>query len=213
MPGDVHRRRQRARVVRHSPAAGQDRRGAGGDDWTGGGQADAMLVDKSGKTVATGRAQIAPGSPSIRLALTASALAPGDYQLQIRTKGARALSASNETMQIVLPAAPNATGAVFFRRGATTGNREIPTADLRFRRSERLRVELPVPAADAVAARLLDRAGNVIPIPVTAAIRDDADGSRWQSAEVALAPLAAGDYLVELAAGTIRTLIAFRVIP
>ena len=188
-------------------------RGAGGDDWTGGGQADAMLVDKSGKTVATGRAQIAPGSPSIRLALTASALAPGDYQLQIRTKGARAVAASNETMQIVVPAAPNATGAVFFRRGATTGNREIPTADLRFRRSERLRVEVPVPAADAVAARLLDRAGNAIPIPVTAAIRDDADGSRWQSAEVALAPLAPGDYLVELAAGTGRTLIAFRVIP
>ena len=188
-------------------------RGAAGDDWTGGGQADAMLVDKSGKTVATGRTQIAPGSPSIRLALTASALAPGDYQLQIRTKGARALSASNETMQIVLPAAPNATGAVFFRRGATTGNREIPTADLRFRRSERLRVEVPVPASDAVAARLLDRAGNAIPIPVTAAIRDDPDGSRWQSAEVALAPLAPGDYLVELAAGTGRTLIAFRVIP
>ena len=188
-------------------------RAAGSDDWTGGGQADAMLLDKSGKTVATGRAQIAPGSLSIRLALTSSALAPGDYQLQIRTKATRATSAANDTMQIALPAAPNATGAIFFRRGVTTGNKDVTTADLRFRRSDRLRVEVPTPAADAVAARLLDRAGKALPIPVTGAIRDDADGSRWQSAEVALAPLAPGDYLVELATGASRTLVAFRVIP
>ncbi len=188
-------------------------RGADSDDWAGGGQADAMLVDGSGTTLATGRAQIAPGSSSIRLALTSNALVPGDYQLRIRTKGARALAAANETMQIALPAAPNATGAVFFRRGATTGNKEVPTADLRFRRSDRLRVEVPTPAADVVAARLLDRAGKALPIPVTGAIREDADGSRWRSAELALAPLAPGDYLVELTAGTGRTLVAFRVIP
>ncbi len=188
-------------------------RGAGSEDWVGGGQVDAMLVDGSGRTVATARAQIAPGSSSIRLALTASALAPGDYQLQIRTKGARASTAANDTMRLALAAAPHATSAIFYRRGAATANKEVPTADLRFRRSDRLRVEVPTPAADAVTARLLDRAGSPMPIPVTGTIRDDADGSRWQSAEVALAPLAPGDYLVELTAGTNRTLAAFRVIP
>jgi len=55
--------------------------------------------------------------------------------------------------------------------------------------------------------------GKPLSIPVTGAVRDDADGSRWQSAELALAPLAPGDYLVELAAGNGRTLVAFRVIP
>ena len=188
-------------------------RGAPGDDWTGGGQADTMLVDGSGRTVATGRAQIAAGSSSVRIALTSNALAAGDYQLQIRTKGARAAAAANDTVSITLPAAPHATGAIFFRRGAATANREVPTADLRFRRGDRLRVDVPTPAADPVTARLLDRNGNALPIPVAAAIRDDPDGSRWQSAEVALAPLAPGDYLVELAAGTGRTLVAFRVIP
>ncbi len=188
-------------------------RGAGSEDWTGGGQVDAMLVDGSGRTVATGRAQIASGSSSVRMAMTSSALAPGDYQLQIRTKGARAAAAANETMQIALPTTPHATSAIFFRRGATTGNRDVPTADLRFRRSDRLRVDVPTPTADAVSARLLDRNGNALPIPVAGTNRNDADGSRWQSAEVALAPLAPGDYLVELAAGTGRTLVAFRVIP
>ena len=63
------------------------------EDWAGGGQADAMLVDGSGRTVATGRAQIVPGATSARIALTSNNLAAGDYQLQIRTKGARALGA------------------------------------------------------------------------------------------------------------------------
>jgi hypothetical protein len=188
-------------------------RGAQSDEWTGGGQVDTMLVDGSGRTIATGRGQIAPGSSSTRIALTSNGLAPGDYRLQIRSKGARASSAASDTMQIRILAAPQATGAIFFRRGSATANREVPTADLRFRRSDRLRVEVPTAAADPVTAQLLDRAGNAMPIPVTAAIRDDADGSRWQSAEVALAPLAPGDYLVELTAGTGRTLAAFRVIP
>jgi hypothetical protein len=89
----------------------------------------------------------------------------------------------------------------------------MPTADLRFRRSERLRVDVPTPAADAVTARVLDRNGNPLPIPVAAAVRDDPDGSRWQSAEVSLAPLAPADYLVELTTAAGRTLLAFRVIP
>jgi VWFA-related protein len=188
-------------------------RGAQSDEWTGGGQVDTMLVDGSGRTVATGRGQIAPGSSSTRIALTSNGLAPGDYRLQIRSKGARASAAASDTMQIRISAAPQPTGAIFFRRGSATANREVPTADLRFRRSDRLRVEVPTPAADPVTAQLLDRAGNAMPIPVTGTIRNDADGSRWQSAEVALAPLAPGDYLVELAAGTGRTLAAFRVIP
>ena len=188
-------------------------RGPQGDDWAGGGQADAMLVDSSGKTAATARAQIAPGSSSVRLALSSTGLAAGDYQLQIRTKGAQAASAASDTLRITLPAAPHATGAIFFRRGATTGNRETATADLRFRRSDRLRVDVPAAAATAVTGRLLDRTGNAMAIPVTATIRDDPDGSRWQSAEVSLAPLAPGDYLIELTSGSDRAIEAFRIVP
>jgi VWFA-related protein len=194
-------------------AVAEASRGPQGDDWAGGGQADAMLVDSSGKTAATARAQIAPGSSTVRLVLSSAGLAAGDYQLQIRTKGAQAASAASDTLRITLPAAPRATGAIFFRRGATTGNREMPTADLRFRRSERLRVDVPTAGATAVTGRLLDRTGNALAIPVTATIRDDADGSRWQTAEVSLAPLAPGDYLIELTSGSDRMLEAFRIIP
>jgi hypothetical protein len=52
-------------------------------------------------------------------------------------------------------------------------------------------------------------------------VRDDADGSRWQTAQLALAPLGVGDYLIELAggagraggAGGLRALAAFRIVP
>jgi VWFA-related protein len=182
-------------------------------EWAGGGQADAMLVDMSGKTIATGHAELAAGSTTARIALTSRVLVPGDYQLQVRMKATRASAASNEVARVGVPSAPDAAGAIFFRRGPTTANRDIATADLRFHRSERLRVDVPSPNATAVAARMLDRNGNPTSMPVIALVRDDSDGSRWQSAEIALAPLAPGDYLVELTSGTTRTLAAFRLIP
>jgi len=94
-----------------------------------------------------------------------------------------------------------------------TANRDIATADLRFHRTDRLRVDIPSPNATAVTARLLDRNGNPMSIPMPAMVRDDPDGSRWQTAEVALAPLAPGDYVVELTSGTTRSLAAFRLVP
>jgi len=50
-------------------------------------------------------------------------------------------------------------------------------------------------------------------VPVVAAIRDDPDGSRWQTAQLALAPLAPGDYVIEIANGERRMLSAFRIVP
>jgi hypothetical protein len=116
-------------------------------------------------------------------------------------------------VRIAVAPAPQATGAILFRRGPSTANRDVATADLRFRRSERLRVDVPSPAAETVTARLLDRAGTPMAIPVSATVRNDPDNSRWFSAEVALAPLAPGDYVVEMVAGASRTLAAFRVVP
>ena len=89
----------------------------------------------------------------------------------------------------------------------------MPTADLRFRRTERISIEVPTTSTDAGTAQLLSRAGQAMTIPVTSAIREDADGSRWRTAQLALAPLAPGDYVVEQAAGTETSLTAFRVLP
>jgi len=43
-------------------------------------------------------------------------------------------------------------------------------------------------------------------------VRDDADGSRWATAQLALAPLAPSDYAIELSSGERRMISAFRVV-
>ncbi len=165
----------------------------GQHDWSEGGQADAMLIDSSGKTILTEKLTIAPGARSLRFALGSRAtLAPGDYQVQLRAKGTAAPLGAMESVRVSIAAAPVANGAVVLRRSVTTGNQPMPTADLRFRRTERIIVEVPTTATDAGTAQLLNRAGQAMTIPVTAAIRNDADGSRWRTAQLALAPLARG---------------------
>ena len=183
-------------------------------DWIDGGQAEVTLIDSAGRTVATETLTISPGNRSLRFTLGSRAtIAAGGYQLRIRAKGKSAPLAAVETVRISLPAAPAATGAMFIRRGITTGNQPMPTADLRFRRTERVIVEVPTTSSDAGTAQLLDRSGKPMAIPITAAIREDADGSRWRTTQLALAPLAAGDYVIELSAGTEKSLTAIRVLP
>jgi hypothetical protein len=77
---------------------------------------------------------------------------------------------------------------------------------------------VPVHGASTVSARLLDRTGKPLPVPVAASVRNDGDGSQWATARLVLAPLGAGDYLIELAggaggAGAMRALAAFRIVP
>jgi len=174
---------------------------------------DVLVVDKAGATVATGRGQIAPGAASVSVAVAAGSLAPGEYEVRVRSRAAGASSASTDSLRLVLPASPNATSALFFRRTQSSGNKDLPTADLRFRRVDQLRFDVPTPTAQPVSARLLDGTGKAVPIPVTAAVRNDEDGSRWRTTQLALAPFAPGDYAIELTSGTERMLLPFRVVP
>jgi VWFA-related protein len=195
------------------------------EDWKGGGDLDFMLTGGSGATLATAHARVEPGRHSVLAPLSPSTpLAPGEYVVRIRGRGANASAIPvNETARIVLPASPDATGAILVRRGPSTGNKDVPTADTRFRRSDLIRVEVPTPAPGSISARLLDRAGAPLTVPVVSGERSDADGSRWHTAQLALAPLAAGDYVIEMRASFAggkgeagrdsRTLVAFRVIP
>jgi hypothetical protein len=42
------------------------------------------------------------------------------------------------------------------------------------------------------------RTGRAMSIPLAASIREDADGSRWRTMQLSLAPLATGDYVIEI---------------
>ncbi len=104
-----------------------------------------------------------------------------------------------------------------FHRGPQTGNQVQPAAGRVFPRSERLRLEFEAAAGTPVwTGALLDRNGTKTPVPVTTGERTDASsGQRWLTAEITLAPLGAGDYVIELTItqGTEqkKTLVAIRV--
>ena len=185
-------------------------------DWGKGAEADASLVDASGATVASSHLSIVPASLSVQWAVGPRALRSGDYELRVRAKAASG-STATDSLRVTVPVTPEGVGFLIFKRGPGTANREVATADLRFRRSDTLRFAVPASDASESSARLLDRTGKVLQVPVSTSTRDEADGSTSRSATLALAPLATGDYLIELIAsqstGQARTLIAFRIVP
>jgi VWFA-related protein len=191
-------------------------RATSGVDWSKGGEADVVLIDPAGNTAGSSRVTLTPAGGGVRAVISPRALVAGSYEVRVRARSATATA--NESIRVTAPASPDGTGVMFFRRGPTTGNKEVPTADLRFRRSDTLRVLIPASSAMAAeSARLLDRTGKALAVPVTVMASQESDGSRWLSGQAMLAPLAPGDYLVEIVATTSgaqkRTLTAFRVVP
>jgi VWFA-related protein len=92
--------------------------------------------------------------------------------------------------------------ALMFRRGVTTGNRMVAAADPRISRTERVRLEIPVPPGpkeSAVTGRVLDRNGAATVVPVAVGERsDETSGQRWITADVTLGPLSPADYAIEI---------------
>ena len=109
--------------------------------------------------------------------------------------------------------------ALLFRRGPTTGNRLQPAASTRFMRTERVHLEIPAAAEDSLSlARLLDKAGRPLSLPVTTGERlDQPTNQRWLTADLTLAPLAMGDYAIETTVTTAgrerKAISAFRIVP
>ena len=113
---------------------------------------DGDADDAGGRDGRHGADQRAAGRRTFRVAITPSQpLAAGDYVLRV---GARARPGVDPVARD--RAAGDSRGAR--RRPApcssaaapSTGNRDVPTADLRFRRSEQIRVEIPTASTDPV---------------------------------------------------------------
>jgi VWFA-related protein len=189
-------------------------------EWSGGGTVAIALTGPDGQRLFEHQASIPAGERSVRVEARGVELRPGDVAARVRVAPAAGGLPFQEVARLAVPDAwPLAGAARLSRRGPASGARFVPTADLRFRRSDRLQVEVPLAGgATPSGARLLDARGTPIPVPLSPTLAaPDPSGVTWAIIETALAPLAAGDYLIEI---TVRrdeiadsALVAFRVVP
>ena len=193
---------------------------AGSAEWANGGQAQVLLTAEDGVKLSEITQPIAPASRTVSVQLPDVPLAPGEFTLRLRLKPSGGGLPFQDTFRFSVPEQSSPVGRPrVLRRGPTTGNQYVPTADLRFRRTDRVRVDVPVLGAlDGVTAEVLDRNGKTLGVPVEPVRRDDPEPSlHWASVEVALAPLAPGDYLVRTSvvrgSETSESLTAIRVVP
>jgi VWFA-related protein len=149
----------------------------------------------------SGSAQVtlAPGQRAFLTPVTLRSSGSGPIDVRVRVSGAdRTVPPLVDSLR--LDPTSGSSQALLFRRGLSTGNRLQPAADARFSRTERAHVEIATPTgATPGEGRLLDKEGQPVAVPVTIAERsDEQTGQRWITADLTLAPLAPGDYAIEI---------------
>ena len=182
--------------------------------WMAGADLQAIVTSNTGQMVGSARARLAPAvrSTAVKIALPAGSAGP--WHVQLRLKNGDDLIET--TAEVAAPSASPARKLlgepIVYRAGPSAQSALAPVADFLFRRTERVHVEWSTSGTlDAREARLLDSAGNALPVQVTLGEKPGA----VLAADVNLAPLGPGDYIIELnvsgGGASVRTKIAIRV--
>ena len=178
--------------------------------WKDGADVQVMVTGSTGESISTGRARIEPGARAAvaRIPLNRAAgpvnasirvrdAADGDARDSITVERRSSLFGDPLLFRLPLPAVVK------------------PAASVYFRRTERMQIRWPVTGAlEQREARVLGRDG--VPLALTVSVSDlDDQGTRFVVVDLNLAPLTAGEYLMEVkgsAAGkTESAMLAFRV--
>ena len=180
-----------------------------GGRWKDGADVQVMITARGGQTaVGKGRVTAPARGTVVEVPVAAGS---GPWEATVRVRGD---STETEALSVPLPRDGLLGEPLAYRAASAAASPFQPAAVFHFRRTERLRVEWPAPADLAGhEARLLDRKGQPLAVPVTVT-RGPGDGAPVR-AELSLAPLNIGDYVIEVtartAAGSARKLLAFRV--
>jgi hypothetical protein len=182
--------------------------------WLGGGAVDVSLLLPDNSAVASAEASLPAGQRAIVLDLGEIDAPDVATALRVRLRPAgEGPSISDDVALAPLDAALALGVPILSKRGPTTATRYVPTADPQFTRTERVRLELPrATPPSSFTASLHDRAGSPLNVRVTTSTRQDANVT-WAVAELALAPLAHGDYVVKLVVDAQESVTAIRVVP
>jgi VWFA-related protein len=173
-------------------------------------------ISSAGAAVATSQAELKPGERTFLIKVPLEKpLTQADVRARFALLEPPGTPPLSYTARVVLPAGLGEP--LMFRRGPSSGNRQLPVAGFQFSRTDRMRLEIALGVDEKPGqGRVLDKTGQALPLPVAMSERADTDsGHRWLVAEVVLAPLGAGDYAIEVMAATPagekKRLTAFRV--
>jgi len=186
--------------------------------WAGGAIADVVVVAPDKTQVLTRTIDIAPSGTAFSLRIPEEgALSPGDYSVRVKLRPVRddELAVHDSARVSLAPESVGIGQAVIWRRGPSPRAEYLRTADPRFRRNERLRLELPTRSSEAASSRILDRRGMPLQIPVQVSERDDSSAAdlRWIVVDAPVTAMAPGDYAVEVTQAGVTQVTAFRLVP
>jgi VWFA-related protein len=185
--------------------------------WTKGSIADITVLDGDREEVLTRTFELEPdaGTFGLRVPL-AGRLPPGDYSVRVRVRPVEGdeLAVQEVTRVSLAPGDSGPGEAVISRRNAAGQSDYRQTADPRFRRTERLRLELPTESSETITVRVLDRLGQPLPLQLPYEVRPDESAQfRWIVIDTSLAGLAPAFYTIEVAQGSVSRLTTFQLVP
>jgi VWFA-related protein len=186
--------------------------------WTAGAKADVVVLAADGAELLSTTISVRPDDGAFAVQVPErGAVMPGEYavQVQLRPDANESLVLTDTARVVVSAARGDQLGTpVVWRRGPSTGPRHVKTADPRFSRNERIRIEMATTVPGTATARLVDRAGQLLKVPVQVSAREDESGQfRWIAADATLAPLAPGQYAIEVSLGTLRQAFELSLVP
>lgn len=187
-------------------------------EWTAGATADVVVLAADGTELLSQTLTVKPSDGAFVLRVPEQgSVMPGEYavQVQLRPDANDSVVLADTARVVMSPSRGDGLGTpVVWRRGPSTGPRHLQTADPRFSRSERIRLELATTVPGTAGARLLDRAGQPLQVPVQVSARPDDSGQfRWIVADAALAPLAPGQYAIEVTLGALKQTFELTLVP
>ena len=178
--------------------------------WKEGADVQIMVSGSGGEPIGTARSRLEAGARAVvaRIALNK---APGPFNAAVRVRNAAAGDAQ-DSVSVARKSSLFGDPLVF--RSPMPAVMK-PAGSIYFRRTERMQVRWPATASLTERnARVLGRDGVPLELAVTVSDREE-DGARFVVVELNLAPLTAGEYILELkgsaAEKTEAALLAFRV--
>jgi VWFA-related protein len=183
--------------------------------WAQGADARVVVTAADGAALPAVTARVEPGARSALLVVPLPATAASPWRVDVTFASGADRLQDRDTVDA--PKTTTLLGNPIAYRAAPGPRSPIrPVADMQFRRTERVHVEWPaLKPLDARQARVLGRNGQPLTLNATTTERE-VNGATMVAVDINLAPLSAGDYLIELTAGSQGAaetrLMAFRVV-